>query len=152
MLDRRKRGLGTMSGGQTNKRTHILFVICLSCIYYYCYYYYYFYVILTNLCTILLYIILCISNKHHIVYVETLCAIQCMYYYYLSLSLYIYIYIYISIHDVNISLTVFTNICYYNFLWMYIRSVFKTSCLFCGLDPGNLKFETVQTNKQHICC
>ena len=22
---------------------------------------------------------------------------------------------------------------------------------FCGLDPGNLKFETVQTNTQHIC-
>ena len=21
----------------------------------------------------------------------------------------------------------------------------------CGLDPGNLKFETVGTNKQHIC-
>ena len=23
-------------------------------------------------------------------------------------------------------------------------------CL-CGLDPGNLKFETVRTHKQHIC-
>ena len=23
---------------------------------------------------------------------------------------------------------------------------------FCGLDSGNLKFETVRTNKQHICC
>ena len=22
---------------------------------------------------------------------------------------------------------------------------------FCGLDSGNLKFETVRTNKQHIC-
>ena len=22
---------------------------------------------------------------------------------------------------------------------------------FCGLDPGNLKLETVRTNKQHIC-
>ena len=22
---------------------------------------------------------------------------------------------------------------------------------FCGLDPGNLKFETVRTHKQHIC-
>ena len=21
----------------------------------------------------------------------------------------------------------------------------------CGLDPGNLKFDTVRTNKQHIC-
>ena len=32
-----------------------------------------------------------------------------------------------------------------------IRSVFRISCLFCGLDSGNLKFETVRTNKQHIC-
>ena len=22
---------------------------------------------------------------------------------------------------------------------------------FCGLDPGNLTFETVRTNRQHIC-
>ena len=32
-----------------------------------------------------------------------------------------------------------------------IPSVFKISSFFCGLDPGNLKFETVRTNKQHIC-
>ena len=32
-----------------------------------------------------------------------------------------------------------------------LRSVFKIVCLFCGLDPGNLKFETVRTNEQHIC-
>ena len=30
------------------------------------------------------------------------------------------------------------------------RSVLKTSCLFCALDPGNLKFETLRTHKQHI--
>ena len=31
-----------------------------------------------------------------------------------------------------------------------LRSVFKNSCLFCGLDLGNLKFETVRTNKQQF--
>ena len=27
----------------------------------------------------------------------------------------------------------------------------KCHVCFCGLDPGNLKLETVRTNKQHIC-
>ena len=27
----------------------------------------------------------------------------------------------------------------------------KSHVCFCGLDTGNLKFETVRTNKQHIC-
>ena len=27
----------------------------------------------------------------------------------------------------------------------------KFHVCFCGLDPGDLKFETVRTNKQHIC-
>ena len=27
----------------------------------------------------------------------------------------------------------------------------KFQVCFCGLDPGNLKFETVRTNKHHIC-
>ena len=27
----------------------------------------------------------------------------------------------------------------------------KCHVCFCGLDPGNLKFETVRTHKQHIC-
>ena len=27
----------------------------------------------------------------------------------------------------------------------------KFHVCFCGLDPGNLKFDTVRTNKQHIC-
>ena len=27
----------------------------------------------------------------------------------------------------------------------------KLHVCFCGLDPGNLKFETVRTHKQHIC-
>ena len=27
----------------------------------------------------------------------------------------------------------------------------KNHVCFCGLDPGNLKFETVRTHKQHIC-
>ena len=31
-----------------------------------------------------------------------------------------------------------------------VQSVFKTHVCFCGLDSGNLKFETVRTNRQHI--
>ena len=27
----------------------------------------------------------------------------------------------------------------------------KFHVCYCGLDSGNFKFETVQTNKQHIC-
>ena len=27
----------------------------------------------------------------------------------------------------------------------------KFHVCFCGVDPGNLKFETVRTHKQHIC-
>ena len=27
----------------------------------------------------------------------------------------------------------------------------KFQIVFCGLDPGNLKFETVRTDKHHIC-
>ena len=27
----------------------------------------------------------------------------------------------------------------------------KLHVCFCGLDPGNLKFETVRTHKQHAC-
>ena len=27
----------------------------------------------------------------------------------------------------------------------------KYNVCFCGLDPGNLKFETVRTHKHHIC-
>ena len=34
---------------------------------------------------------------------------------------------------------------------VHVRSAFKCHVCFCGLDSGNLKFETVQTNKQHIC-
>ena len=60
--------------------------------------------------------------------------------------MYIYIYIYIYIHSdtpkpPSPSLTA--------------RAVYgqfsKCHVCFCGLDPGNLKFWTVRTNKQHIC-
>ena len=33
----------------------------------------------------------------------------------------------------------------------YLQSIFKFNLCFCGLDHGNLKFETVRTHKQHIC-
>ena len=32
-----------------------------------------------------------------------------------------------------------------------LRSVFKSHVCFGGLDSGNLNFETVRTDKQHIC-
>ena len=36
--------------------------------------------------------------------------------------------------------------------YLYWYGQFSKSYLcFCGLDPGNLKFETVRTDKQHIC-
>ena len=34
---------------------------------------------------------------------------------------------------------------------LLLRSIFKFHVCFCGLDPGNLKFETVRTNQQNIC-
>ena len=52
-------------------------------------------------------------------------------------NIYIYIYIYIYIH------TLYTQVHYGQF------SEFQVC--FCGLDPGNLKFETVRTNMQHMC-
>ena len=36
-------------------------------------------------------------------------------------------------------------------LMCWLRSVFKFQVCFCGLDSGNLKFETVRTDRQHIC-
>ena len=33
----------------------------------------------------------------------------------------------------------------------YYGQFSKFQIFFCGLDPGNLKFETVRTNKQRIC-
>ena len=39
-----------------------------------------------------------------------------------------------------------------HFLARIVYSQFsKCHVCFCGLDPGNSKFETVRTNKQHIC-
>ena len=31
------------------------------------------------------------------------------------------------------------------------EALVQDTICFCGLDPGNLKSETVRTNKQHIC-
>ena len=33
---------------------------------------------------------------------------------------------------------------------LWVRSISEISSCFCGLDPGNLKFETVRTHKRHI--
>ena len=77
----------------------------------------------------------------------------------LSLYIYIYIYIYTFIHTYMYLLPhdlghpvrvrhddhaeVHERIPYGQFSEFHV--------CFCGLDPVNLKFETVRTNKQHIC-
>ena len=82
-------------------------------------------------------------------------------YVYISLSLYIYIYIMHVIH---------TCVCVYLGARARPKGVGPSTASrrgsgqtykygkfsefhvwFCGLDPGNLKFETVRTNKQQIC-
>ena len=68
---------------------------------------------------------------------------------YLSLSLYIYIYIYVVSKAAERAAAEHNSkadgtICVYgHFSKSHVR--------FCGLDPGNLKFETVRTHRQHIC-
>ena len=82
----------------------------------------------------LLYIYIYISYKYIYIYIYMYVYV-CMYVY-----IHTYIYIYIYTHT-------YTYIC--SRLWYGQFSKFKIC--FCGLDPGNLKFETVRTHKQHIC-
>ena len=76
--------------------------------------------------------------------------------------LYYYIYIYIYIYNTLIYCSMY--VCIYIYIYIYRerereREMYKViygqfsefHVCFCGLDPGNLKFETVRTNKQHIC-
>ena len=59
----------------------------------------------------------------------------------------IYIYIYISLHIV----VVYWHYHYYDVLLLPVYGQFSNCQIcFCGLDPGNLEFETVRTNKQHL--
>ena len=52
-------------------------------------------------------------------------------------------YIYIYIH---------THTYIYIYIYIYVYGHFSEfHVCFCGLDSGNLKFETVRTNKQRIC-
>ena len=78
-------------------------------------------------------------------------------YIYISISTYIYIHIYIYIYRPR-----FTGICVKHkgtlvgfhrirHFQQYYGKFSKFQICFCGLDPGNLRFETVQTNKQRIC-
>ena len=59
---------------------------------------------------------------------------------YVYAYIYIYIYIYIHIHT-------YTYIC----SRLGYGQFSKSHACFCGLDSGNLTFETVRTNTQHIC-
>ena len=77
----------------------------------------------------------------------------------LSLSIHKYIYIYIYIHKIptqpshqSLSFCSKTRFCHFNIVCEQTYGQFsKFHVCFCGLDSGNLKFETVRTNKQHIC-
>ena len=82
-----------------------------------------------------------------------------MYLFHVYIHIYIYIYIYIrcrerEMYDVvaralsmSVSQAAFcaasADIPYGQFSKIHV--------CFCGLDPGNLKFETARTNKQRIC-
>ena len=108
------------------------------------------------------------TDIHRVIYIYIYIIYTYMYtirlslYIYLSLSLslslhiYIYIYIYIYINNAagprqmggpsgRILSTQISNSMkpYGQFSQFHV--------CFCGLDPGNLKFETARTNKQHIC-
>ena len=75
-------------------------------------------------------------------------------YIYIYIYTYIYIYIYIHTHipmydtnnhtmNITYSCMISTRIIYGQFSKLYV--------CFCGLDAGNLKFETVRTHTQRIC-
>ena len=72
---------------------------------------------------------------------------------------YVYIYIYthihcvythICIHNVDIDHTDYYHY-YYHHHHYYYGQFSQFHVCFCGLDSGNLKFETVRTHKQAIC-
>ena len=60
--------------------------------------------------------------------------------------MYIYIYIYICIYT-NVSIGGGRS----THSPRGYGQLSKCPVSFCGLDSGNLKFETARTNKQHIC-
>ena len=79
-----------------------------------------------------------------------------------------YIYIYIYTHTHSMCIYIYTHIYIYIYIYIYIereRERYTSRVIihvtygqftqfhvcFCGLDPGNLKLETLRTNKQHIC-
>ena len=72
-------------------------------------------------------------------------------YIYIEREIYIYIYIvlYYYIRLSNIRTIV---VLYHDSVVMLLYGQFSEfQICFCGLDPGKLNFETVRTNKQHVC-
>ena len=73
-------------------------------------------------------------------------------------------YIYLALH---LSCITHTTILHYIYLALHLSIIYRPTpeslrilhygqfsevhVCFCGLDSGNLNFETVRTNKQHIC-
>ena len=70
-------------------------------------------------------------------------------YIYIYIHVYTYIYIYIYTHT-HLSLSLSLYIYIYIHVCLYGQFSELHVCV-CGLDPDNLKFETVRTHKQHIC-
>ena len=116
-----------------------------------------------------IYIYICIY-----IYIYIYISLSLYIYIYISLSLYIYIYIYIYIYKGGrggrpcasesifmyyflLRMRIVKRISLQELLLVCARDLegtkygqFSNFMCFCGLDPGNLKFETVWTNKQHI--
>ena len=72
-----------------------------------------------------------------------------------------HIYIYIYIHTLLYRLLTYTKFAKSQGIYtllnrkrnplLYGQFLQNMYVCFCGLDPGNLKFETVRRHKQHIC-
>ena len=81
--------------------------------------------------------------------------ICCYVFVYMCIYIYIYMIIDICIIDciiIHANHRLFHAIWCYSVLLSLVYGQFsKCHVCFCGLAPGNLKFGTVRTNRQHIC-
>ena len=68
-------------------------------------------------------------------HVHTVSICMCIYIYIYMYNVYIYIYMHVVLG--------------YGYAMLSYGQFSKCHVCFCGQDPGNLKFETVRTTKQH---
>ena len=100
----------------------------------------------------------------------TMCVYTCMYVcMYVCIYIYIYMNKYINYY-VRICVYIYTHTCactisyqhyychyhyrchyYAHHYYVHYGQFSEFQICFCGLDPGNLKFETVPTHKRHVC-